>query len=84
VNHVSTPIARTQNCRIDRCSCGAVHITVGGTTIRIQDGAARELRDILTSALAEIDRQSRTTMAPSFHLVPSLVGPANDDDGELH
>lgn len=83
MKHVTTPVARTANCRIDRCSCGAVHITVGGTTIRVQDGAARELRDVLVQAIAEIDRQARTTVAPSFHLVPSLV-PDDDGGGELH
>jgi hypothetical protein len=82
VSHVSKPIARTSNCRIDQCSCGAVHISVGGTTIRIQDGVARELRDVLTAALNEIDKQARLTLAPSFHLVPSLVAPPDDD--ELH
>jgi hypothetical protein len=60
-----------------------VHVTVGGTTIRVQDGAARELRDVLTQALAEIDRQTRVTTAPSFHLVPSLA-PDDDGSGELH
>jgi hypothetical protein len=82
LSHVTKPIARSPNCRIDRCSCGAVHISVGGTTIRIQDGVSRELRDVLTAALNEIDKQSRLTMAPSFHLVPSLVAPPEDD--ELH
>jgi hypothetical protein len=81
VSHVTKPIARTPNCRIDQCSCGAVHISVGGTTIRIQDGVARELRDVLVAAMHEIDKP-RTTQAPSFHLVPSLVAPPDDD--ELH
>jgi hypothetical protein len=36
----------------------------------------------LTAALNEIDRQSRLTLAPTFHLVPSLVAPPDDD--ELH
>ena len=83
MSHVTKPIARTANCRIDQCSCGAVHISVGGTTIRIQDGVARELKDVLAAALAEIDKQrTNTTRAASFHLVPSLVAPP--DDEELH
>jgi hypothetical protein len=83
LKHITTTIARTSNCRIDRCSCGAVHISVGGTTIRVKDGAARELRGILGLALSEIDKQTSTAPAPpSFHLVSSL----GDDDGdpELH
>lgn len=83
VKHVTTTIARTSSCRIDRCSCGAVHISVGGTTIRVRDGVARELRDILGAALREIDKQSATAPAPSFYLVPSLA-PEDDGEPELH
>lgn len=79
MKHVTTTIARTSSCRIDRCSCGAVHVSVGGTTIRIRDGVARELRDVLATALREIDKQSAQAPTPTFHLVPSLV---SDDDGE--
>ena len=84
MDHVTKPIARTSSCRIDRCSCGAIHVSVAGTTVRIREGVARELRDVLAAAFRELDRQSTTTAAaPSFFLVPSIVG---DDDGdpELH
>ena len=81
MKHVVSTIARAQNTRIDRCSCGAVHITVGGTTLRIKDGAARELRDLLNVAMRAIDghESSVGAPAPSIHLVPSL---GNEDDGE--
>ena len=81
MKHVVQNIARASNTRIDRCSCGAVHITVGGTTVRIKDAAARELRDVLTLAMRTIDQQARSIGAspPAIHLVPSLGG---DDDGE--
>jgi hypothetical protein len=80
MSHVTKPIARSPNCRIDQCSCGAVHISVGGTTIRIQEGVARELQHVLAASMHQID-QART-QAPSFHLVPSIVAPPDDD--ELH
>ncbi|NVB40653.1 hypothetical protein G6O69_22635 [Pseudenhygromyxa sp. WMMC2535] len=72
---------RTANCRIDRCSCGAVHITVGGTTVRLREPAARELQAALTGAFAQIDGERRSTGAPTpaIHLVP----PPKKDD-ELH
>lgn len=84
MQHVTTTIARTSSCRIDRCSCGAVHITVGGTTIRVRDGVARELRDILATAMKQIDDQSTRAATPSFHLVPSLVSSDDDGEPELH
>lgn len=83
MKHDVTTIARAPNTRIDRCSCGAVHITVGGTTVRIRDAAARELRDLLNAAMRTIDQQGTHVgaPAPSIHLVPSLGG---DDEPELH
>lgn len=85
MKHVVTTIARAPNTRIDRCSCGAIHITVGGTTVRIKDGAARELRDLLNVAMRTVDQQGRSigAPAPSIHLVPSL-GVDEDGEPELH
>lgn len=83
MKHVTTTIARTSGCRVDRCSCGAIHVSVGGTTVRLREGVARELRDILELAMREIDKQSRAAPAPSFHLVPSITGD-DDPDSNLH
>lgn len=85
MKHVVTTIARASNTRIDRCSCGAIHITVGGTTIRIKDGAARELRDLLAVAMRTVDQQQHHigAPAPAIHLVPSL-GADDDGEPELH
>ena len=79
MKHVTTTIAHTSSCRVDQCSCGSIHISVGATTIRIRDGVARELRDVLISAMAEIDKRNSTAPAPpSFRLIHSL----GEDDGE--
>lgn len=77
MKHIVKTIARSQHCKIDRCSCGAVHLSVGSTTVRIKDAAARELRDLLTTALAEIDRQAQAE-APRIHLVD---GSGEDEGG---
>jgi len=54
-------------------------VSVGGTTLRLKEGAARELCAALTQGLAEIDRRLAATPAPTpaIHIVPSL----GDDDG---
>ncbi len=41
------------------CSCGVVHVTVGGTTVRIRAEAAAQLRDVLGAA-----RPQRAAGAP--------------------
>ena len=43
----------------------------------------RFIGPVLAAALNEIDKQSRLTMAPSFHLVPSLVAPLRSLDGHI-
>jgi hypothetical protein len=61
-----------------------VHVSVGATTVRITDPAARELRDALSLALAEIDgRQLAPT--PSIHLVDTRGDEDPEDSGpQLH
>ncbi|MFO7563823.1 MAG: hypothetical protein R6X02_14350 [Enhygromyxa sp.] len=59
-----------------------MHVSVGSTTVRITDAAARELRDALTHALVEIDRvQQSLTPAPALHLVDTR-GDEDPEDGE--
>lgn len=38
-------------CRIDRCGCGTMHLTIGALTLRLKPSAARELAEALTSAI---------------------------------
>lgn len=38
-------------CRIDRCGCGTMHLTIGALTLRLKPSAARELADALASAV---------------------------------
>lgn len=88
LEHRLRQVTRTQNCKIDHCSCGAVHISVGSTTVRIKAGAARELRDALVRAMAEIDTAEKTTTAAAvlkapFRLVlPNTPTKDDSDDGD--
>jgi hypothetical protein len=84
LQHVIKNLVRTPNCKIDRCSCGAVHVSVGSTTMRIPEGAARELRDALTNAMSAVDGTS-TAPTPGIHLVSSRGDEDPDDGGpQLH
>ncbi len=74
---------RTANCKIDQCSCGAVHVSVGATTVRLSDAAARELRDALTRALVEGDGRKSFAPTPVIHLVDTR-GDEDPDDGGPH
>lgn len=42
--------------RIDLCSCGQVHLSVGPTTIRLAPSVVRALGDVLRTAIARLER----------------------------
>lgn len=81
LQHVIKTLVRTPNCKIDRCSCGAVHVSVGATTVRITEAAAKELRDALTHALTEVERRQSLAPTPAIHLVDTR-GDEDPEDGE--
>ena len=39
---------------VDVCECGAVHLTVGYTTMRLDEGAFREMAAMLAEALSHL------------------------------
>jgi len=82
VNHKTKTITRGRNTKIDRCSCGAVHLHVGSTSLRISADVARELRDTLVGAFAEIDKPTVTEDAPAIRLVTDSEG--SDEDSKIH
>jgi hypothetical protein len=41
--------------RIDLCSCGQVHVSIGPTTVRLAPPVARALGDALRTAMARLD-----------------------------
>jgi len=77
VEHQVRNIVSSRGCRIDRCSCGAIHLTMGGTTVRIPEAQARELRGGLVKTFAEVD--ARTTTAAAMAGYPMRD---SSDDGE--
>lgn len=92
LEHRVTPLIQTERCRIDRCTCGAIHVTVAGTTVRIREDAARDLRDALVRAMAEIDtrkpravRQGQAPNRPYRVVLPNETaegtGDGDSDEG---
>lgn len=41
--------------RIDLCSCGQVHVSIGPTTVRLAQPVARALGDALRTAMARLE-----------------------------
>ncbi len=84
MEHRLKTLVRTPNCKVDHCSCGTVHVSVGGTTVRFNGATARELRDALVRALAEIDRPVASAPTPGVVLVPPPPpdSPDSDDEGD--
>jgi hypothetical protein len=79
LEHRQKTIARTRNTRIDQCTCGAIHISVGSTTIRISEGAARELKDSLVRAIDGVDANAASA-GTSPAVGYSVTLPGDDDE----
>lgn len=55
-------------------------MSVGSTTVRITEAAARELRDALTRAFVGVDTRQSPAPTPIMHLVSSR-GDEDPEDG---
>ena len=44
--------------RIDLCSCGQVHLSIGPTTVRLAQPVVRALGDALRTAIARLEQTS--------------------------
>jgi hypothetical protein len=78
MQHIIKTLVRTQSCKIDQCSCGAVHVSVGSMTVRITENATRELHEALSRAMVEIDGRHAPAPTPVIHLVDSRGVESND------
>lgn len=82
MEHRTRTIARGPNTRIDRCTCGAIHLHVGATTLRLSEAVARELAKSLALGFAQLDTSANSSPAPQPAF--RVVSPSDDDDGQLH
>jgi hypothetical protein len=48
-------LARSSFARIDLCSCGSVHLTVGAVTLRLCPTALAGLANVMDQAMRELD-----------------------------
>ncbi|HEY1851625.1 MAG TPA: hypothetical protein VGG60_11415 [Candidatus Binataceae bacterium] len=47
---------------VDECACGALHLTIGYVTMRLESCAYRELAAAMIEALAQLPLQDRPTI----------------------
>lgn len=66
MEHRTRTLAQTEQCSVLQCTCGMLHVTVGGTTVRMRAPTAEQLRDALSSALKQVEAASR----PALQLAP--------------
>lgn len=68
MEHRTRTLAQNEQCSVQLCTCGALHITVGSVTVRVRQPAAENLRDVLAAALqkiaAEQDPRPQLRLAP--------------------
>ena len=62
--------------RVDRCSCGALHMHVGALTLKLAQDAMESLSDTLAEAMAVNQQLCQQSRGPTLQLVPP---PVSDD-----
>jgi len=50
------PLARLGSYRVDRCSCGAIHVSAGPVTLHMDAGAFRQLLATLVAGGEQLER----------------------------
>ncbi len=63
MDHPTRSLAGTPHCNVLHCGCGMLHLTLGPITMRVEQSAARTLRDVLGAALAVLDDEARASEA---------------------
>jgi hypothetical protein len=54
---------------VERCSCGAIHVTIGAVTLRIAASAVAPLAETLSDAASALVIEQARTMSPSPELL---------------
>ena len=49
-------LAEGHRCRVERCSHGVLHVTVGGVTLRLEPAQCYDLTRTLRAAAARVER----------------------------
>ena len=85
-----TLLAETTHCRIERCRCGVLHLTVGPLTLRTTPEVLRSLGHAASDALATLLRAHHDLEPPSeaclralerwFQRAPDLPGGGDGHD----
>jgi hypothetical protein len=57
-------LARTSLGAVELCRCGAVHLSIGGVTLRLVPGAIPELAALLAEAAAELPEVASALSRP--------------------
>lgn len=56
-------LAEGHGCRVERCSHGVIHVTVGGVTLRLEARQCYDLTRTLRAAAARVERPTETARA---------------------
>lgn len=67
MDHRTRTVAQNEQCTVQQCTCGMLHVSVGAVTVRLRPPAAGQLRDALVTALEKIeaDEAARGMPRPS-------------------
>jgi hypothetical protein len=60
MDHSTRLLAGYPHCNVRQCDCGALHVTIGPVTLRLEPAAAETLRSVLAGALSQLGDDAAT------------------------
>jgi len=64
MEHRTRTVAQNEQCTVQQCTCGMLHVSVGSVTVRMRPAAAGQLRDALAAALQKIEADDPSPGTP--------------------
>lgn len=69
-------------CRVEGCTCGVVHLTIGAMSIRLSAEHATQLTQALTAAAPQFQQEEQATVAASQ--IPGRGSDEGDKGPQIH
>lgn len=71
-------------CRVESCSCGVVHLSIGAVSVRLSHKHAKQLTQALISASEDFESEETVSAAEITGRNPGDEGPPEGGGSQVH
>mgnify|MGYP001265314165 CR=1 FL=1 len=76
-------LARAAGYRIEYCTCGHIHVSVGPITMHMEPSACESFTQVLNEAMETFAENEAKGTPPTLRLLPSAEHPPGVADGSM-